>query len=140
MSIEIEDNCVGPCPQGCRIYCPMKRVAVHHCESCGDVLHEGDNHWHEDGKNEYCDDCYYDAIKFEESITVDNARANGAAHTGEVTINGFLAFIYDPDEIEEILWRDFSAMPEYNQRSNIAEWATVDEEEWIEFFGLEENL
>lgn len=138
MSIIIEDECVGPCPMGC-INCGRKHVAVHHCELCGDVVYEGSDHWHEDGKHEYCDECYYDAIGYADSLTTDNMIDYGNGCTESVDINGFLASMYSKDEIETLLWNDFCAMPKEKQIECMDEWVKEDEEYWIEYFGLEEN-
>lgn len=137
--IEVENNCVG-CPQGCRVYCNQRYVPVHHCENCGEVLHEGDNHWDEHGKNEYCDDCYYDAIHYEGSLTIANAIEYGEGYTEKVELNNFLANFYSEDEIEEILWNDFAKLTEVQQKEALNEWVKEDEESWIEFWGLEENI
>ena len=139
MSIEIEDNCVGPCPMGC-INCGRKHVAVHHCELCGDVIDEDCNHWNEDGEHEYCDDCYHKAIKYDESLTVDNMKDYGNRYAEAVEINGFLKYLYDKDEIEELLWKDFCAMPKEKQIDCLHEYVQEDEEDWVEKLGLEDNL
>ena len=136
--IEIENNCVG-CPMGCA-NCGRKHEITHRCEICGDYLDEGDNHYHEDGKNEFCDDCYYDAIHYEDSLTTANAIEYGEKHAKSVELNNFLANYYSEDEIEEILWNDFAKLTEVKQKEALNEWVKEDEEDWIDYWRLEENL
>jgi len=64
------------------------------CDLCGD--------WHvaENVTNGVCEKC------LEESATVGNAVAFGNTDKQEVELNGFLAWAYTPDEIEDILIND----------------------------------
>lgn len=135
--IEIENNCVG-C-EYC-INCGRKHEEVHKCETCGCYLEDTDNHYSEDGINEYCDDCWYDAIEYGESLTVDNMKDYGSNYADSININGFLKSMYSEDEIETLLWNDFCAMPKEKQTECINEWVKEDEDSWIEYFGLENNL
>lgn len=38
--LRIEDECVGPCPQGCLgSSCPYRHVHRYYCDQCGEEVH-----------------------------------------------------------------------------------------------------
>jgi len=57
--IRIENDCVGPCPQGC-INCGRKHVAHWYCDVCDAEVDEGEL-WDVDG-TQMCKDCLLEAF------------------------------------------------------------------------------
>ena len=55
--IRYENDCVGPCPQGC-INCGRKHVPHFYCDTCGCEIDYDDIH--EDGEGHICMDCILD--------------------------------------------------------------------------------
>jgi len=48
-------------------------------------------------------------------------------------LNGFLAYVYSPEEIENILMRDFVQMSERDQKRWAAEYAACDEDDFADY-------
>lgn len=57
----VENNCVGPCPQGCMgSGCPMRYVHVVSCDRCGAEVDPEELYVYDD--EELCRDCLLDAV------------------------------------------------------------------------------
>jgi hypothetical protein len=104
----------------------------YHCDWCNEDLTEYEHKKHE-GK---CLDCWMDYIKFDDTLTVENATETGKERTEEIEINNFWAFVYDADEIETLCAADFAKMPVEKQKEKILSYAcdgyVCDPDEWIE--------
>ena len=47
--IRIENDCVGPCPQGC-IDCGKKRTPHYYCDECGEEVEPEELYEYDDGR------------------------------------------------------------------------------------------
>lgn len=127
---KIENDCVG-----CDVCynCGRKEVEYVYCDKCGESI--GDDFYEHDG-GEYCYDCWLEARGYDESLTEDNARLFGENNEEDITLNGFLSWLYTREEIEDILWADFEKAPAERQRLWIDDFANNDKENWLEEIGL----
>jgi len=103
------------------IYCPYcgrdDIEDAYECEECGEVkpdcmMYAG-----------ICTDCLD-----KEAENVRQVIEFGAEDTdnGEVTINALWAYVYTPDEINDILTADFMKLPEAKQKEFARKYATED--------------
>ena len=54
--IRYENECVGPCPQGCMgSGCPYRHIPHYYCDKCGSEVDPDE--LHEDGNGHICMDC-----------------------------------------------------------------------------------
>lgn len=112
---------------------------VYYCDKCGDELyvcgedempftyfagHPGDYDEH------YCWDCWRDTDEFGDCLTAENMTKFGG--DDDVKLNAFLAWVYDKDEIEDILWKDFNALSEERQKEFMADFVE-DTEDFYDF-------
>ena len=90
---------------------------AYECESCGKVVP------HSLVTNGVCDNCL-----ISEAENVRQVIEFGAEDTdnGEVTINALWAYVYTPDEINDILTADFMNLPEAKQKEFARKYATED--------------
>ena len=57
---KIEDDCVGPCPQGCMgAGCPNKRIPHYYCDECKEEFGPGELREYDDGR-QLCESCLLD--------------------------------------------------------------------------------
>lgn len=58
--IRYEDECVGPCPQGCMgSACPYRNVPHYYCDECGEE-YDPEELYDNGGGNFICRDCILD--------------------------------------------------------------------------------
>lgn len=54
--VKIENDCVGPCPQGCMGFgCPNRHVPHFYCDECGDEVSPEELYEYDD--EQLCDRC-----------------------------------------------------------------------------------
>lgn len=95
------------------------------CRICGEV------HVDEDMIGQVCKEC------LDKSVTFGNALRYGADRKEDVEINGFLTWIYSPEEIESILLKNLQTEShEWRQRMT-TEYCTDDKYDFADF--LEEK-
>ena len=73
-----------------------------------------------------CDKCFVD------SLNESNAILVGSKEYDEIRINHFLAFVYDDEDINIILERDFERLPVWYKKSLISDYAKLDPTEWAD--------
>lgn len=57
--VKIENDCVGPCPQGCMgSGCPYRNARHYYCDECGDEV--GAEELREYDGRQLCSDCLLD--------------------------------------------------------------------------------
>lgn len=124
--VKYENECVG-----CDVcyHCGAKRVAHYYCDDCGKEL---DDDYRESGSEILCDDCWYERLGFSDSITIENADIYGQKNTKTVELNGFWADGFSPEEINEILKREWlNGMTEAEILEDVRETAEWDKDAWI---------
>lgn len=69
-----------------------------------------------------CGDCYNEAQDLDTCLKLGEEEYNDVS----VAINGFLAMVYDKDEIERCLLNDFEKLPSWKQQEYIKEYLDGD--------------
>ena len=99
------------------------------CSECGKEIDEWDdeNHYH------LCEDCWLKDQDFEKTLTLENAFKYAGNDTAKFEVNEFLSWVYDSEDVENILLRDFKAMPEEKQKDYIRRYAMegLSPEDWL---------
>lgn len=94
------------------------------CPECGEEIDEIDlNHF---GMHE---ECYLNSEKFAKSLTMENAMN---CENDTVEIPNFLTFVFDEEQIRDILLEKFSQLSENERERNIKDYALDDIQEWAE--------
>ena len=93
-----------------------------YCEVC--------NQWFpcDEVTGKVCDKC------LKKNITVQNIFKYGRARKEKVELNGFLAYVYEPDEIEHILTEHFRSLWDERKTEFVNDYITDDPEDfskWI---------
>lgn len=132
---EMENNCIQ-CDY-CR-HCSLGEYhEVIHCDKCyGEVEEEEVREW--EGQ-ELCEDCYK-ALFLEankDKLTADNALNIGERFTEAVEINGYLAWYFSTDQIEQLLINELN---EVFKPSELIEYLGDDYESIIPEKSFEEML
>lgn len=73
-----------------------------------------------------CDKCYEDSLNESNAILVGNKEKR------EMKVNDFLAFVYDEEEINIILERDFKRLPVWYKEAFISDYAELGPTEWAD--------
>jgi len=92
------------------------------CPECGEEMDELDRQYY--GMHE---NCYVESMDFEKSLTVENALK---CESDTVELPNFLTFIYDPEQIKDILLAHFMELD--NKDELIKDYALEDVSEWAE--------
>ena len=90
------------------IMCGRKTPVEHIiCDKCGDEIPDESLIFEDDG-DELCEDCFIERYyeKNADKLTASNALTLGEEDTEEVELNGFLAWFYTADQIEDILMKE----------------------------------
>lgn len=98
-------------------------VPEYACEVCGAEITVCDS-------NRYwglCEECYTRSKEFEDSLTLENAMNYNMT---KVEIPDFLAFVYDEEQIRDILLAHFAELD--NQKELIKDYALENVLEWAE--------
>lgn len=91
------------------------------CKCCEEWFHK------DDLNDELCKECINDKKVFE------NALGYGETIKGQVSINGFWTIVFTPEEIEEVLKKVFSELPQYKQKQYIDKFCDWDIECFAEW-------
>lgn len=97
------------------------------CEVCGELFVDDDMIGH------VCREC------FDKGITQQNAFRYGETDINDVEINGFLAWVYEKDQINRILKEHFMQESETWKRRMVKEYCENSELEFAEFLESEED-
>ena len=107
------------------------------CESIGQCCRCGKYFaWDEDqlfgtSGSEMCKDCIEDVADVRTVIEYGNVENRTQS---EVTINGFFASIYSPEEINDVLMADFMKLPEWMQKEKTQAFVASDYNDFADWY------
>lgn len=111
--------------EGYYCYCGGGIVPAEQCEACGEYYIE------DDVTDGVCYKC------FDKHCTYQNVMEMGIECQENYEINGFLASVFTPKEVEAILMVAFENMPEKERQNYIENY--YDEDRWFVVSWLREN-
>lgn len=125
--INYENDCVG-CDYCYN--CGAKETPHYYCDECGEEI--GDDELYEIIDNHYHEECWYNKLGYQETLTLENAEKYGEKNKATFELNSFYTNGFTAAQIDEIIKREYLAgTTEAERKTEIEDFAEWDKEAWM---------